>query len=124
MDKLRNNPVVSANGTPQLRLFVREAVPLSGVPQPLTALVGREQEAAAVAALICHPEVRLLTLTGPGGVGKTRLAIEVVNRRGNDFADGVAFAGLATLTDPSLSCRPSLRRWACGTRASNLWSSG
>src|SRR5829696_5897493 len=102
MDKSLHDPIVTMNETSQVRLFVQEAVPLSGVPQPLTALVGREQEAAAVSALIRHPEVRLLTLTGPGGVGKTRLAIEAANRSGNDFADGVAFAGLALLTDPEL----------------------
>src|SRR5690349_20581915 len=49
----------------------------SGLPVPMTALIGREREIAAVSALLAEPTVRLLTLTGPGGTGKTRLALEV-----------------------------------------------
>ena len=103
MDKRASNrAVVTRSGSPPVQLFVREAVPFSGPPRPLTALVGREQEAATIAALLRLPEVRLLTLTGPGGVGKTRLAIEVATRWAEDGADGVAFVALAPLTDPHL----------------------
>jgi predicted ATPase len=67
----------------------------------MTPLVGRRSEVAAAAAML-RQGVRLLTLTGPGGVGKTRLAIEVAASVAGAFADGVAFVELAAVSDPSL----------------------
>src|SRR5687768_3754453 len=72
----------------------------SSLPAPLTSFVGREREVAALSALLRGDDVRLVTLSGPGGVGKTRLAIQVAGQVGDAFPDGVWFAGLAAIADP------------------------
>jgi non-specific serine/threonine protein kinase len=64
--------------------------------------VGREREALAVGDLLRQPAVRLLTLTGPGGVGKTRLAVSVADQISEEFPDGIYFAPLAAVRDPAL----------------------
>jgi predicted ATPase len=74
------------------------------LPVPPTAIVGREAEAAAVRALLADPAVRLVTLVGPGGIGKTRLALAVAaGLTGPDQTafDGVWFVDLAPVTDPA-----------------------
>jgi predicted ATPase len=74
------------------------------VPAPTTALVGRERDVEAVVGLVRHPEGRLVTLTGPGDVGKTRLATEVARGllAAGSFPDGASFVVLAPLDDASL----------------------
>ena len=70
------------------------------LPQRITAFVGREQERSAVAACLCS--ARLVTLTGAGGIGKTRLALETAQERGSAFADGVWLVELAAITESAL----------------------
>ncbi|HEV8223566.1 MAG TPA: DUF4062 domain-containing protein [Streptosporangiaceae bacterium] len=77
----------------------REPRPL---PASTTSLVGREHDIDEVVSLAESPEVRLVTLTGPGGIGKTRLAVAAAQRLRTQFPGGTAFVPLATVSDPGL----------------------
>ncbi len=74
----------------------------TGLPRPLTPFVGREHEIALVREAL-RDGARLVTLTGAGGAGKTRLALRVVEEVGADFADGVIFVDLTATRDPDLA---------------------
>ena len=103
------SPTTSFSATPPpLASSISEQAPGAGyahthnLPLQPTQLLGREQEVAAVCALLRQPEVRLVTLTGPGGVGKTRLGLEVATDLLEVFADRVSFVSLASIRDPDL----------------------
>lgn len=75
------------------------AAPLhTNLPSPLTPFIGRETETAHLSQQLAL--TRLLTLTGPGGAGKTRLAIQIGQQKGAAFADGIWWVELAALTNP------------------------
>ena len=74
----------------------------SGLPRPLGALVGRSSELAELTGLIADPDVRILTLVGTGGVGKTRLALEFAHLQEQNFSGGAMFVALERVDDPAL----------------------
>jgi predicted ATPase/DNA-binding CsgD family transcriptional regulator len=75
---------------------------LPHLPVQRSPLIGREQEITRICFLLRQPEVRLLTLTGTGGIGKTRLGLQVATELSNSFADGIYFIPLASIRDPEL----------------------
>ena len=81
---------------------VKIAAKRRDLPVPRTSLVGREQQVTEASGLLLRPDVRLLSLTGPGGAGKTRLAIAVGAAIADRFTAGIQFVSLASITQPDL----------------------
>src|SRR5579859_5903496 len=101
---------------PEMARAAPRAGAVSPPPLPPTALIGREQELMRAMTFLQRGGVRLLTLTGPSGVGKTRLAIELARELGERCEDGVVYVALAPLRNPSLL--PSTLAQALGLRES------
>ena len=76
--------------------------PLASPPAPTTPIIGRDRDHAAVSALLAEPDTRLVTLTGPGGIGKTRLAQELGTMLQDRYPGGVAYAQLVSVRSPDL----------------------
>lgn len=74
----------------------------NNLPVQRTAFIGREAEAAALRELLCRRDVQLVTLTGPGGIGKTRLALQVAADIATEFPGGVCFVPLSAVNDRAL----------------------
>ena len=85
-----------------------DAPPVEWQPRPhnlpvqCTAFIGREREEEELLEMLRRPDVHLVTLTGPGGIGKTRLALQVANKMADEFGGGVCFVGLSAIGEPSL----------------------
>jgi predicted ATPase/DNA-binding CsgD family transcriptional regulator len=79
-----------------------DSSPRLRLPLPLAPLIGREREITQLRQILHRPEVRLVTITGPGGVGKTSLALQVAHELGNSFPDSIYFISLAAIRDPTL----------------------
>jgi predicted ATPase/DNA-binding XRE family transcriptional regulator len=92
----RANPRVGPNPG------VARPAPSRSLPHPLDVLIGRKGDIEAIVALLANEQTRLVTLTGPGGVGKTRLSLAVASSIAGDYRDGVTFVELAPLTDATL----------------------
>lgn len=91
------------------------------LPAQMTSLVGRQDELTTACKELQKPDVRLITLTGPGGVGKTRLAAQIAREMLNDFPDGVYFVPLGSITDAAL-VTPAIARVLHIRTASNQFN--
>ena len=113
-------------------MFLSQGLRTRGqLPVETTSFVGREAELARLSVLLS--QARLVTVTGPGGVGKTRLALRAAAKAAPGFADGTCLAELATVTEPGLlvpvvagGCSASAGRTAAhsSTRFSPTWPTG
>jgi len=91
--RTRGDPGVATESTRQAR---------NNLPHPASSFLGRETEVAQIVSLLTEEGARLLTLTGPGGAGKTRLALRAAVELLTPFSDGVFFVNLSPITDAAL----------------------
>jgi non-specific serine/threonine protein kinase len=100
---LRYDPLHEASYQRLMRLEAdAPGARLSSLPAQSTPFIGREKERMLLRVLLRRPDLRLLTLIGPGGTGKTRLALQAAMELHDDFLDGIAFVALASISDPAL----------------------
>jgi predicted ATPase/DNA-binding CsgD family transcriptional regulator len=100
--QVHHTDYVSAQGAEALATRLPPRRPVSNLPTQLTSFIGREQEIAAASTLLRRNDVRLLTFTGPGGVGKTRLSLQIASHLEQEFANGVCFVSLDPISETEL----------------------
>ncbi len=98
----RNGSQASSPAPPIASQIQPEVVKRYSLPAPLTPLLGRKAEVLTTCSLLRRTEVRLLVVTGPGGIGKTRLALQIATELREDFSAGACFIALDALRDPAL----------------------
>jgi len=106
--QLQNHPVPEQPPSIETTAPTSRYVPspnFTNLPSQRTSFVGRDEDKRAIHELLNQPETRLITFTGPGGTGKTRLALEVASGLVNTFTNGTVFVSLASITDKSLVLR-------------------
>jgi predicted ATPase/DNA-binding XRE family transcriptional regulator/Tfp pilus assembly protein PilF len=106
--------LAAARTAPSERTVPHVSSPTAALPHPLTSIIGREREEAEAVHLLRQDRVRLLTLTGPAGVGKTRLALQIAATVAGEYADGVRFVDLGA-TRQAREVLPVIA-WALGVR--------
>ncbi len=92
----------------------------SNLPVPATPFIGREHELAELAELLADPETRLLTLTGPGGTGKTRLALQAASEAAEQYPDGITWIPLAPVRDAQLALGTIAQAFGLGEQPGEL----
>jgi len=100
--------------------LLSQSAPGSAVPVPLTPLLGHD-EAATLRQVLCRSDVRLITLTGPGGAGTPSLALRIAHKAQDSFADGVFFISLAPISDPPLIAPTTARTLSLPESPHRLW---
>ena len=95
-------PSPPSTPTPSVEAIPAPTLRARPLPRPSTPLIGREEELAELGQVLTHPAYRLITFSGPGGIGKTRLAMEVALAHQGAFEDGAVWVSLASVPSPDL----------------------